>query len=353
MKRPVGLIFSAIILSLIALLLLLIAAFMTFSGTFAAHQPAFAASPRFILYLMLAVAAFYAILAVWAILTVIGILRLRQWGRYSILIIGGGLTAFNLFTAIFAILSRTIFSGLTPQHPAVDPHLTFVVTAFMVGINLLFATIGIWWLIYFNLRSIRDLFRMPPLAASNPNGQPLHIGSLPAKSNDGFFSSPARTPTAIKILGWLLLVFAVCCLPIILLPFPAFIMGFVVPVQASHFLYLAILIVAACIGYGLLKLRNSARLALIVFTLLGIANMAVILLPWAQNNLRQYTAQLMAQFTGMIPTIPGQTDPLYNTSVEMVVFNSIVGIAINLYVLWLAHRHRTAFTAPQPIPEAI
>jgi hypothetical protein len=34
---------------------------------------------------------FYAILATWAILTVIGILRLRPWARYSILIIGGGL----------------------------------------------------------------------------------------------------------------------------------------------------------------------------------------------------------------------------------------------------------------------
>jgi hypothetical protein len=353
MKRPIGLILSAIGLSLIALFLLLMAALMAFSGIFATHQPAFAASRHFILYLMLVLGAFYIALTVWAILTVIGILRLRRWGRYSILIIGGGLAAINLLAVIFTMLSRTVFSGLTAKQPSVDPHITSLVTAFTIGINLLFAAVGILWLVYFNLRSIRDLFWIPTLAAANPDGQPLPIASLPAKSYDGFFSSPERAPAAIKILGWLFLVFAVCCLPIILLPFPAFVLGFIVPVKASHFLYLAILIIAACIGYGLLKLRNSARLALIVFTFFSICNMAVTLLPWAQNHLRQYTAQLMAQFIAMIPTIPGQINPIYTTSIEMVVFNSTVGIAINIYVLWLAHRHRTAFTAPPPIPEAL
>jgi hypothetical protein len=353
MKRPIGLILSAIVLSLIALFLLLTAALMAFSGTFAAHQPAFAASSHFILYLMLAIGAFYAVLTVWSILTVIGILRLRQWGRYSILIIGGGLAAINLITVIFTILSRTVLSGLTPQQPAVNPHIASVVTAFMVVLYLLFAAIGIWWLIYFNLRSTRDLFQMPTLVTADPYGQPLPTASLPAKSYDGFFSSPERAPAAIKILGWLFFVFAVCCLPMTLLPFPAFILGFIVPVKASHFLYFAILIICACIGYGLLKLRNSARLALIAFALFGIFNMAVALLPWAQNHLREYTAQIMAQFTAMLPTIPGQTNATYTNPMEMVVFNSMVGIAINLYVLWLAYRHRTAFTTPLPVPEQL
>src|ERR1700744_560246 len=115
MKRPIGLILSAIVLGLIALVLLLIAALMAFSGILAAHQPAFAASRHFMLYLMLAIGAFYAVLTVWAILTVIGILRLRQWSRYSILIIGGGLAAFNLFTAVFTLLSRTLLTGIAPQ----------------------------------------------------------------------------------------------------------------------------------------------------------------------------------------------------------------------------------------------
>jgi hypothetical protein len=54
----------------------------------------------------------------------------------------------------------------------------------------------------------------------------------------------------------------------------------------------------------------------------------------------------------MLPTIPNQANPIYTTSAAMVVFNSTVGIAVNLYVLWLAHRHRPAFTAAPPMPEA-
>jgi hypothetical protein len=352
MKRPVGLILSAIVLSLAALFLLLMTALMAVAGIFAGRQPLPAGAPHFLTYFMLVIGLFYAALAVWAILTVIGILRLRSWARYSILVIGGGLAAFGLFAVLGTVLSRTMLPTLQAQQPTVDPHIMSAIFMVMAVIDLLIAAVGVWWLIYFNLRYTRELFRMPTLAAVNPYGQPP-IASLPAKSYDGFFSSPERAPAAIKILGWLFLVFAVCCLPITLLPFPAFILGFIVPVKASHFLYLAILIIAACIGYGLLKLRNSARLALIAFTLFGICNMAVTLLPWAQNHLRQYTSQLMAQFTAMIPTISGQTNPIYTTSIEMVVFNSTVGIAINLYVLWLAHRHRTAFTAPPPIPEAL
>jgi hypothetical protein len=352
MKRPIGLILSAIVLSLAALFLLLAAALTVIAGIFAGHQPSTAATSHFVIYLMLAVGVFYIALAVWAILTVIGILRLRSWARYSILIIGGGLAVFGVLTTVFsALFSHTMLPTLQAQQPTADPHLMAFVLLFVSAIYLLIAAVGIWWLVYFNLRSIREIFRPSAFTAVYPYGQP-NISTLPAKPYTGFFSSPEHAPTAIKILGWLFLIFSICCLPIVFLPIPAFILGFIIPVKASHLLYLAILVIAACIGYGLLKLKNSARLALIVFALFGILNMAVTLLPWSQNHLHQYMAQVMAQFTAMLPTIPNQANPIYTTSAAMVVFNSTVGIAVNLYVLWLAHRHRPAFTAAPPMPEA-
>ena len=230
MKRPIGLILSAIVLGLIALLLLLIAALMAFSGTFAAHQPAFAASRHLILYLMLAIGAFYAVLTVWAILTVIGILRLRQWGRYSILIIGGGLAAFNLFTALFTILSRTVLSGLTPQQPAVDPHIAAVVATFMIGVNLLFAAVGIWWLIYFNLRSTRNLFSLhSDLLHSLTRG--LRHNRLTSPRDPQMVSSqaPHTPPQLSKSSAGFSSLRPSCCLPLVFLPVPAFLLGFILP----------------------------------------------------------------------------------------------------------------------------
>jgi hypothetical protein len=69
-------------------------------------------------YLVLAISVFYAALAVWAILTVIGILRLRSWARYSVLIIGGGLAVIGVFAVFGTLVSRSM---LPTQQPAADP----------------------------------------------------------------------------------------------------------------------------------------------------------------------------------------------------------------------------------------
>lgn len=330
MKRPIGLILSAIVLSLIALFLLLITALMVFSGRFAAHQPAFSASPHFILYLMLAIGGFYAVLTVWAILTVIGILRLRQWGRYSILIIGGGLAALNLFIAVFTILGRTAFSGLTPQQPAINPHITFVVTAFMVGINLLFAAVGIWWLTYFNLRSTRELFSNSDLL-------------LQPSAFKGRFS---RTPTAIKIIACFQLFSALCALLAAFLPFPAFLLGFILSPTASHIMYLCFAVLTTWTGYGLSRLREPARLLTIALLILGCCNIFLASLPWYQAQFRLYTAQLMSS----IPTIPGQPETVFNYSRTFIIASCIPFIILYGFVLWLLHRHRAAFKSLVPPP---
>jgi hypothetical protein len=364
MKRPIGLILSAIVLSLTALFLLLLTALMVFAGIHVRNQPSSfvvpsagpSALPHLLTYLMLAVSVFYIILTVWAILTVIGILRLRSWGRYSILIIGGGLSALGLIAALFTLLGRTTFSA-QPTQPLLDPHIMSAVFLVMTVFYLFIAAIGIWWLAYFNLRPIRNLFNSPaPAQTYYAPLSPEAYGTTrtlnpPVDPSNGFFSSPEHTPTAIKFVGWFLLIGAILCLPLVFLPIPAFLLGFIIPVRTSHFLFLAIFLIAAYIGYGLLKLRNSARLATIVFLCFGLLNSAISLLPWYQNRFREYIAQFMAKFTAMIPTIPGQPTPIYTDPTSTIIFNAVVVIAINIYVLWLLRRHRTAFNPPPPLPD--
>src|SRR5271170_1083382 len=222
MRRPIGLILSAIVLSLAALFLLLMTALMAFGGFFTAHQPSSVMAPHLVMYFMFAFSAIYAALAVWAILTVIGILRLRLWARYSILIIGGGLAVFCILGVFGILLGRTMSPAMQAKQPGVDPHIFSIVFLFMAAINLLIAAVGIWWLIYFNLRSIRELF-------SNP------AQLLQSSDSASIFT---HAPTAIKITGCLILFSAVCCLLCAFLPFPAFLLGFVIPPAATHFVYI-------------------------------------------------------------------------------------------------------------------
>jgi hypothetical protein len=322
MKRPVGLILSATVLSLAALFFVLLTVLMVAAGVHSENQPVISASPHFLMYLMLAISVFYAALTVWAILTVIGILRLRSWGRYSILIIAGGLFVLGLFAALFTLLGRTMFSAQSPQ-PMVDPHIKSAVFFLLTVFYLFLAAVGIWWLVYFNLRSVRELFANPSLLSQSPL---------------------SRTPMAIKIIGCFLLFGSACCLLCLFLPFPGFFFGFILPPAAARILYICFAIISAFAGYGLLRLKESARLLTIGFLIVGSCNLALVTLPWYQARFSQYAAQL----TSYIPTVPGQVSPVYNNAFYL--FIAIVGIVVYGAIFWLLHRHRAAFKAPPSPP---
>jgi hypothetical protein len=328
MNRPIGLILSAIVLSLAALFLLLMTVLMAFGSVFAGHQSSIAATPHFVTYFMLAISVFYAALAVWAILTVIGILRLRLWARYSILIIGGGVAAMSLLSIFILAVSRSMM----PAQPGIDPHIAKIVLLVIALFYALIAGIGIWWLVYFNRRPIRELFRNPVLL-SGPS--------------ENAASALAEVPIAITILGCFFLFGAVCCIPLIFLPLPAFILGFILPARSAHVLYFVCVLLTGFMGYGLLQLKESARLTTIAFLTFGLCNTALSLLPWYQAQFRQY----MAHFISMIPTLPGQPAPNHFYTGTMIIFSSLIGFVINLFLLWLLHRHRLAFHASAPPAE--
>jgi hypothetical protein len=138
----------------------LTAGLMAFASIFSHNQPTMVEAPHFVTLLMLAFSVFYAALAVWVILTVIGILRLRSWARYSILIIGGGLAGIGVFGAFAMLVSRETLPTIQAQQPTADPRILTIAFAVMIAMALLVAAVGVWWLIYFT--------RRPSATCSNP-----------------------------------------------------------------------------------------------------------------------------------------------------------------------------------------
>jgi len=332
MKRPIGLILSAIVLSLAALFFILTAAFSVLAGVFTdRHHPFIAApaatTPHFFLYLMLAVAVFYAALATWATLTVIGILRLRSWARYSILIIGGGVAIIGLFAGMGTLLSHAMLPTMSAQQPGADPRILSGIFFAMTAFNLLVSAVGVWWLIYFNLRPIRELFS---------------IAEFQTPSSAGILAGPNPIPAPIKIVAGFLLLGAVCCLFCVFLPFPAFMFGFILPPTATHILYLAFATLAAFAGYGLLHLKESSRLLTMGFLLLGFCNMAMAALPWYHSRMQTYTAQIV----NSIPVMPGQPRTPVTYSSMLLLVSAFVGLIVYGFVFWILIRHRAAFKTP-------
>jgi hypothetical protein len=96
----------------------------------------------------------------WCVLTVAGLFRLRSWARYSIIAIGA------LDFVFFALLCGTML--MARRNPIVigmdahpNPAIPFPLGAMILALAVIYGTIalvGLWWMVYFNLRPVRLTF---------------------------------------------------------------------------------------------------------------------------------------------------------------------------------------------------
>jgi hypothetical protein len=341
MKRPVGLILTSVLLALGAGFLLLLAALMTFTGIATSRSPAIAASPvtgaKSLLLFSLGIALMFALFAVWAILTLIGLLRLRNWARISVLILGGGQALIGLFAALGMVAMIFLPLPVTTNQPA---HLQAIVFGFLSIFYSLVATVGVWWLIYFTRATIRSRFQSPlSYAAGLPPPMP---GPELAAARPGRF---AHVPAPVAIIGCLYLLSAVLCALIALLPFPAFMMGSIITGNSARVLYLTIGVIAGLLGYGLLRLANWARITTFVFLCLGLLNAGLTLLPWYEARLRVYNQQITASMH-----LPAHSIPMPDLTHFYLIFGIVMMIVFNGAIFWFLQRHKRAFLAPPPPP---
>ncbi|MCU1323261.1 MAG: hypothetical protein JWM43_2910 [Acidobacteriaceae bacterium] len=342
MKRPVGIILSVIVLGCFAAGQLLFTALMAFSAVFGSRAygsgGSLAPPPKIILYFGLFAALLFAAMATWSIFTIIGLVRLRNWARISILIIGGCLVFLGGSSALFAIAA--IFLSPTPnaQSPLTShtQHLVLAITGIFYG---LLAAVGVWWLVYFNLRRVRALFAPP-------------ISRLPDCTLDpaGYraFSAPpsrfAQVPTTITILACLFFVSALTCGLMAFAPLPAFLLGFIITGSGQHILYAVLAILSGLIGYGLIHLDNRARIATIALLCLGILNVPLMMLPWYQSQFRIYNQQIVDKF--QLPGLPATAPPALTSA--YFIFIGVIGLVIYGGIFWLIQRHRASFLKSSP-----
>lgn len=354
MKRPAGLILTSIALGLLALGQTLAALSMFFAGfAFRKGIPASPAAPQlgpafqeFVSIFSLIFGLLLLLFAAWSVLTIVGLLRLRNWGRISTLILGGILAGFGGLSCVMAIIS--IFIGpMGPTQANMPTHLMQIV----LGVTGLFyaavAAVGVSWLIYFNHPTVRALF-VPPLSYPTTPYPPAYPGQfvtpyqLPQRKPGRF----DHVPTPITIIACLFLFSAVCCPLAAFLPFPAFMLGFILNRPASAILYIGVGVLGGFIGTGLLRLDNRARIAVMGFLGFGAVNMALSMLPWYQAQFRLYNQQVMEHFhfAGM----PGIPTPYYSGA--YIVMLSSYSVILYGVVFYFIHRHRNAFLTPPPPP---
>jgi hypothetical protein len=278
--------------------------------------------------LFLGMSLFMAALAVWLIITLVGLLRLRMWARYSVLVFGGAMAVCCGLGALTSLATPWMMRSL-PNQPGLDP--THSQAFFYLGAAFyaFFAFIGIILLIYFNFAATRAEFL-----------QHAEISSTPPNTSTG-----RNRPTAITVIGWMFLVGGIGLVPYIFLPFPAFLAGYVFRGLASHLLYLVFAGVSASIGYGLLRLYNSARIALYAWLALSLLNMLVIVTPWGYGRMFDYLQAITMELS---PGSAAYPNPFLSRGYLSFCF--ILCLLFTAILMVLLHRHRRAFTPLPPAP---
>jgi hypothetical protein len=267
-KRPVGVVINAIFLAVISLFVLLMALGMALAATLIGKAgamagtpgaPAMPAIPPWMAGFELGMSGFFILLAAWEIATVAGLFGMRRWARYSVLVIGGGMAAIGLISLLGTAVTMAVMP--MPQPATTDPSQIHLAQSMMKGAFAfilvfygLVAGLGIYWLVYFNLKRVREAFAGPP-------------GVL----------VESRRPALITVIAVLCFLGAPACLAMAILPFPAAMFGFTLHGVAKGLLYAVFAGLDAAVGIGLWRMEEWGRRLELAFLGLGVVNCLVYL----------------------------------------------------------------------------
>jgi len=323
MYRSVGVTVSAVVVFIGSASMLLMAAFSALAFVILRNMPP---QPVFVRYSMIGVATVELAFAIWGILSGIGLLRLREWARISMVVFGVLLLVVGLPGLVFIPLMPLGPQGNVPEN---------FVLMFKLGMGAFYgvlAALGGGWLYFFNKRTVKDQFR------SVPQGTPEPV------------SSRVR-PLSISIIGWFLTVTSVLVLPVLLLRFPLFFFGTLFTGAHAQLIMLAWCGLQFAAGVGLLRLRPWGRtLALCTFSLGMLNGLITILVPGSQARLLQAMTLTMQRLG--VPWPPEQGPMLFQTWSASFWFGLVFGVLFVGVQLWFVVRNKQAFYAREDSPGA-
>jgi hypothetical protein len=363
-NRSAGITVIAILQLIGSALLLVLAALMAFAmivATPPANDPRL--PPMFFTVMRVVVPLFYAIPAVWGILTAVGLLQLKNWARISTIVISVLLIVFGAF----GVLTSMVFFLKPPLGNGVDPKMFSIIGAATALCALAQIGVGIWWMVFFNRAAVKAQFlpqpfpypqagqgadpyaismphsaTPPPPSLTTPPGAatPTDVAPLPTPP----IAAPTRParPLSISIIAWFIL--AGC----IFLPFSIVLRAPTVLFTAILTGWPAVILLSLFgalhlyMGIALLKMKSSGRLVGMGYYIFGLLNTAIFYL--APGRSARITRLLDAE-QSIFPWLrSAQTDsPFMGDITPVLVIGAIFGIAVCVVFLYFLIAAKPAF----------
>jgi len=236
-----------------------------------------------------------------------------------VLVIGGGLAVIGLISMLMTLVTMAVSLPATATMSPAQVESMHAMTKVIFGIVALFygimCAVGISWLIYFNLKKVRDAF------ASGPG-----------------WVVESRRPVLIAVISVLTMIGACSCVLTAFLTIPTPIFGFLLHgwEKAAFFLIYGVLLAAA--GVGLWRLEEWARRLAMAIQALGLVQYVIYVAH--PSLMTRYSAEIN-QTMGL-----GQQQPpaQFQNSIYIVSFG--MGILFLIATMWILHYYRGAFARP-------
>lgn len=346
MRRSAGVTISAVIV-FVGCGLVLLQALGTAFG--AAMLTQMRQEPSFLAPILIIEIIFLAGLAGWGIATGVGLIRLRNWARISMLVFSVLLVFMTLLPAILFL-----FLPLPAPPDAKDPEMAARIMTMMrvaiVGLELAFAALGGWWLYFFTKKSTRAQFAGGSYAAAPAAPSAIQFDLPPPMRRLG-------RPVSITVIAVLLIIPA-CFAPLSLIEMRVLFPGQQIPFMffgvfltgsIGAALMVALLMTQLIAGIGLLRLRPWARLLAIWVEAFSLLNMIVSFAqPGARARLGEWVNSLLASEVDRIK-VPAQID--LKPTFEMISKSTMLGVVIWLpvfaVIIWFLVKEKEAFYRPK------
>jgi hypothetical protein len=319
----------ALLAALLTLLSIAVTGFAMTLVTGAGGVPEFPPAAKHFLFAGL---AFMACLSFYGVAIGVGVCRLKNWARLSLLawavcsIFFGGV---GVLTGLFLPLPpQPEFSNL----PGGGVLLVRLFLLFFYGVPL---GVGIWWIVLFTRKSARALF--------SRTGQPEYLAEPPPSAASGAAPPPhpqkSRCPIAVAVIAWIFIGSAanVLLLPFLPYRFPLLLFGREisgVPGTTGLLVFCAATVAA---GVGLLKLKPWSYTFTIALQLLGVISGLVTLLSPNYDALMLSLISKMQSAMGLPPNY----DPFGFSHFAR--FFGALGLSFPIIILILLFYYRRRF----------
>ncbi len=306
------------------------------------HAQQFPGSPAMFKVLMATASLVYLLPAIWGIATAIGLWRLKNWARISIIVFSVLLILMGGFTGLIMLIMPFPSTPTATPDPAVMATMRIV----MGGFWLTLLGIGIWWLVFFTRAKVVEQFVLP--SAPSPEASTLRDSGF---RFDGRPAPAAETGLTITIIAWLLLVGCVFMSLGLAFRMPAVVFTSLVAGRTAFLVYLSFIAAQLFIGIGLLRLKPVARIGAIAYFVFGFVNMAVFYFaPGSHARLDALLESERSVFPWMRPfQDQAQFQPNLNAPLMLGSIRGLILIALQLYFLITRKRaFETSSSHPQP-----